>query len=182
MAAQCTEPDESHAAASSTCVSIAACVAAHLVLHGCQVHGRAAQDVLAQQQDGPAGGQQRLHDCQVAAHDGMVQGRAPLAILCARVRPLAEQGPPIVSAQCLGGSSCCREDRPGASVGVCNHMQQQRMLLLSKSNHHRTAQSAALLTCSSRAVTSDRSPFWAALCSGVSRMTPCPCTAAEEPR
>ena len=45
---------------------------AHLVLHRRQVHRRAPQDVLGQQERGPAAVEQHIHHPAVAAHHGVV--------------------------------------------------------------------------------------------------------------
>ncbi len=86
-----------------------------LVLDCCEVHGRAAEDVLAEQQRGPPGLQQRLHDCQVAAHDSMVQRRAPLAVLGSRIRPLAV---PPESPSADPGSALIRALQLDNKVGI----------------------------------------------------------------
>ena len=60
-----------------------------LVLHRRQVHRRAPEDVLLQQQRWPTRRRRQSIDCaQVAAHDRMVQRRAPLTVAHSGIRPL----------------------------------------------------------------------------------------------
>lgn len=63
-------------------------LAPHLVLHRCQVHRRAAQDVFGQQQRRPAAAEQNVHHSAVAPHHSVVQRRACLAVTGCRVGPL----------------------------------------------------------------------------------------------
>jgi hypothetical protein len=56
-----------------------------LVLHRRQVHRRAPQDVLLQQQRWARVLRQAVYDVQVAAHDGVVQRSAPLAVPHCRI-------------------------------------------------------------------------------------------------
>ena len=60
----------------------------HLVLHGCQVYGRAVEHVLGEQEARAAARKQRVHHAAVPAHHRVVQGRAPHAVSGRSIRAL----------------------------------------------------------------------------------------------